>query len=159
MENKRLLGQIEERSRFKNIVGEAESMRKVFALLNKVINTDATVLLRGETGTGKELIAQAVHYNSNRKKQEFVAQNCAALPETLLESELFGYVKGAFSGANADKTGLIELADGGTLFLDEIGDMPIGLQAVARPAGERDTSTRQHKNPQGQYQGGSRHPL
>ena len=104
-------------------------MRKVFALLKKVINTDATVLLRGETGTGKELIAQAVHYNSNRKKQEFVAQNCAALPETLLESELFGYVKGAFSGANADKTGLIELADGGTLFLDEIGDMPIGLQA------------------------------
>jgi len=129
MENKRLLGQIEERSRFTNIVGEAESMRKVFALLKKVLNTDATVLLRGETGTGKELIAQAVHFNSNRKKREFVAQNCAALPETLLESELFGYVKGAFSGANADKAGLIELADGGTLFLDEIGDMPIGLQA------------------------------
>ena len=129
LENKRLLGKIEERTRFTNIVGEAESMRRVFALLKKVIDTDATVFLRGETGTGKELIAQAVHYNSNRRKREFVAQNCAALPEGLLESELFGYVKGAFSGANADKIGLIELADGGTLFLDEIGDMPIGLQA------------------------------
>lgn len=129
MENKRLLGEIEERSRFTNIVGEAESMKRVFGLLRKVIDTDATVFLRGETGTGKELIAQAVHYNSNRRKREFVAQNCAALPEGLLESELFGYVKGAFSGASADKTGLIELADGGTLFLDEIGDMPIGLQA------------------------------
>jgi sigma-54-dependent transcriptional regulator len=129
MENKRLLGQIEERSRFTNIVGDAESMRRVFALLKKVLDTDATVFLRGETGTGKELIAQAAHFNSNRRKREFVAQNCAALPEGLLESELFGYAKGAFSGANADKTGLIEFADGGTLFLDEIGDMPIGVQA------------------------------
>ena len=122
-------GQIEERSRFANIVGKAESMRRVYALLKKVLDTDATVFLRGETGTGKELIARAVHFNGRRKKREFVAQNCAALPEGLLESELFGYAKGAFSGANADKTGLIEFADGGTLFLDEIGDMPMGLQA------------------------------
>ncbi len=129
MENKRLLGRIEERSRFSNIVGEAPSMRRVFELLKKVLDTDATVFLHGETGTGKELIAQAVHFNGKRKKKEFVAQNCAALPEALLESELFGYVKGAFSGANTDKIGLFEFADGGTLFLDEIGDMPIGLQA------------------------------
>ncbi len=129
MENKRLLGQVEVRAQFANIVGEAQSMQAVFGLLKKVIDTDATVFLRGETGTGKELIAQAVHYNGKRRKQEFVAQNCAALPEALLESELFGYVKGAFSGANTDKTGLFEFADGGTLFLDEIGDMPIGLQA------------------------------
>ena len=129
MENKRLLGQVEERAQFANIIGEAQSMRTVFSLLKKVIDTDATVFLRGETGTGKELIAQAVHYNGRRRKKEFVAQNCAALPEALLESELFGYVKGAFTGANADRTGLFEFADGGTLFLDEIGDMPIGLQA------------------------------
>ena len=128
MENKRLLGQIEERSRFTNIVGKSEAMRRVFDLLKKVLDTDATVLLRGETGTGKELIAQAIHFNSRRKKREFVAQNCAAVPEGLLESELFGYVKGAFSGAAGDKVGLIEFADGGTLFLDEIGDMPIDLQ-------------------------------
>jgi sigma-54-dependent transcriptional regulator len=129
MENRRLLEKIEAQTRFTDIIGEAPSMQKVFALLKKVINTQATVLLLGETGTGKELIAQAVHTNSPRKKMDFIAQNCAALPEGLLESELFGYVKGAFSGAAGDKKGLIELAHGGTLFLDEIGDMPIGLQA------------------------------
>ena len=129
MENARLLTKIEEQSRFTNIIGESPAMQRVFELMKKVVDSHATVLLLGETGTGKELFAQAVHGNSPRKKHEFIAQNCAALPESLLESELFGYVKGAFSGATSDKKGLIELAHGGTLFLDEIGDMPIGLQA------------------------------
>ncbi len=128
-ENRRLRDRIEDQYRFSNIVGSAKSMTQVFELMGKVLDTNATVLLGGETGTGKELIARAIHYNSRRKTKEFVAQNCAALPETLLESELFGYKAGAFSGAKADKKGLIQMAHGGTLFLDEIGDMPINLQA------------------------------
>jgi sigma-54-dependent transcriptional regulator len=129
LENRRLLTRIIEQSRFTNIIGESPAMQKVFSLMKKVVDSQATVLLLGETGTGKELFARAVHSTSPRQNCEFIAQNCAALPENLLESELFGYVKGAFSGANSDKKGLIELAHGGTLFLDEIGDMPIGLQA------------------------------
>jgi sigma-54 dependent transcriptional regulator len=129
MENERLMTKIKEQSRSTDIIGESHAMQKVFSLMKKVVDSQATVLLLGETGTGKELFANAVHNNSPRNKCEFIAQNCAALPESLLESELFGYVKGAFSGANGDKKGLIELAHGGTLFLDEIGDMPIGLQA------------------------------
>jgi sigma-54-dependent transcriptional regulator len=128
-ENRKLRDTIEHQYRFANIVGTAKSMAQVFDLMAKVLDTDATVLLGGETGTGKELIARAIHYNSRRKSKEFVAQNCAALPETLLESELFGFKSGAFSGAKSDKKGLIELAHGGTLFLDEIGDMPLNLQA------------------------------
>ncbi|MDH5228712.1 MAG: sigma 54-interacting transcriptional regulator [Gammaproteobacteria bacterium] len=128
-ENKRLREKIEGSFDFSQIVGDGSAMQSVFNLMRKVVNSDATVLVRGETGTGKELIAQAIHFNSHRKTKEFVAQNCAALPENLLESELFGYKKGAFSGANTDKKGLFELADGGTLFLDEIGDMPLSLQA------------------------------
>ena len=128
-ENRKLRDKIEHQYRFANIVGTARSMAQVFDLMGKVLDTDATVLLGGETGTGKELIARAIHYNSRRKTKEFVAQNCAALPETLLESELFGYKAGAFSGAKSDKKGLIQLAHGGTLFLDEIGDMPLNLQA------------------------------
>jgi len=98
-------------------------------LLEKVIDSDATVLVQGETGTGKEMIAQTLHYNSKRKDKQFIAQNCAALPENLLESELFGYKKGAFSGADKDKKGLIELAHGGTLFLDEVGELPPAMQS------------------------------
>ncbi len=128
-ENRRLRDRIESQYRFANIVGKAHSMAQVFELMEKVIDTNATVLLGGETGTGKELVAHAIHFNGRRKSKEFVAQNCAALPEGLLESELFGYRAGAFSGAKTSKKGLIELAHGGTLFLDEIGDMPIGLQA------------------------------
>ena len=128
-ENRKLRDKIEHQYRFANIVGTARSMAQVFDRMGKVLDTDATVLLGGETGTGKELIARAIHYNSRRKTKEFVAQNCAALPETLLESELFGYKAGAFSGAKSDKKGLIQLAHGGTLFLDEIGDMPLNLQA------------------------------
>lgn len=114
---------------FSDIIGDSKSMKLVFDLMAKVINSSATVLVTGETGTGKELVAKSIHFNGVRKTQQFVAQNCATLPENLLEGELFGYKKGAFSGAMSDKKGLIEHANGGTLFLDEIGDMPIGLQA------------------------------
>lgn len=128
-ENRRLRAKIVSRYDFSKIIGHGAAMKKVFSLLEKVLASPATVLIRGETGTGKELFAQTVHFNSPRRSSEFVAQNCAALPDNLLESELFGYKKGAFSGAMQDKKGLIELANGGTLFLDEIGDMPLGLQA------------------------------
>ncbi len=111
------------------IIGESAPMRRLFEQLRKVVNTRVTVLVEGETGTGKELIASAVHYWSERRERLFVAQNCAAMPENLLESELFGHKKGAFTGATEDKKGLFELADGGTLFLDEVGEMPLNLQA------------------------------
>jgi Nif-specific regulatory protein len=104
-------------------------MKRLFEQLRRVVNTRVTVLIEGETGTGKELIASAVHYWSERSEKLFVAQNCAALPENLLESELFGHKKGSFTGATDDKKGLFELADGGTLFLDEVGEMPLSLQA------------------------------
>ncbi len=119
----------EERRRFDGIIGESKAMQEVFEHLRKVVDTRVTVLIEGETGTGKELVASAVHYWSNRRDKLFVAQNCAAMPENLLESELFGHKKGAFTGATDDKKGLFELADGGTLFLDEVGEMPVSLQA------------------------------
>jgi transcriptional regulator with GAF, ATPase, and Fis domain len=115
--------------RFDNIIGEANSMKEIFRALERVIDTRATVCIYGETGTGKELIASAIHHQGRRREKMFVAQNCAALPENLLESELFGHKKGAFTGADHDKKGLFEIADGGTLFLDEIGEMPLSLQA------------------------------
>jgi len=113
---------------FQNIIGQSKAMQEVFRLMRKIIPTDTTILLLGETGTGKELIARAIHYNGPRKDKLFVAQNCAALPDTLLESELFGHVKGAFTGAITEKKGLFEIADGGTIFLDEIGDTSPALQ-------------------------------
>jgi Nif-specific regulatory protein len=119
----------EENLRFDSIVGESPAMARIFTQLRKVVDTRATVCIEGETGTGKELIATAIHYQSNRRDKMFVAQNCAALPENLLESELFGHKKGAFTSADTDKKGLFEIADGGTLFLDEIGEMPLSLQA------------------------------
>lgn len=128
-ENKQLRQQISATTQFSDIIGDSKPMHVVYDLMQKVVNTAATVLLTGETGTGKELIAQSIHFNSPRKGNNFVAQNCAALPENLLEGELFGYKKGAFSGADEDKKGLIEYANGGTLFLDEIGDMSLSLQA------------------------------
>ena len=115
--------------KFDGIIGDSKEMRALFEKMAKVVDTRVSVLIEGETGTGKELVASAVHYQSRRKDRLFIAQNCAALPETLLESELFGHKKGAFTGAVEDKKGLFELADGGTLFLDEIGEMPLGLQA------------------------------
>lgn len=112
-----------------SIIGESPAMRRLFDLLAKIVGSDVTVLIRGETGTGKELVARTIHGNGPRREGAFIAQNCAAVPEGLLESELFGYRKGAFTGAVADKKGLFERADGGTLFLDEIGDLSLELQA------------------------------
>jgi DNA-binding NtrC family response regulator len=111
------------------MVGNHRSVQRVKALIEKVAPTDSTVLIRGETGTGKELAARAVHDNSRRRDKQFVAVNCGALPENLIESELFGHRKGAFTGADEHRIGLFEVADGGTLFLDEIGELPKSLQA------------------------------
>ncbi len=111
------------------LIGAGAAMRKVVTMIEKVSGTDATVLIRGESGTGKELVARALHLNSGRADRPLVTVNCAALPETLLESELFGHEKGSFTGAVAAKRGLVEVAEGGTLFIDEIGEMTPGLQA------------------------------
>ncbi len=119
----------EQKIKFDNIIGESPAMKSLLSQLERVIDTRATVCIEGETGTGKELIASAIHYQSGRREKVFVAQNCAALPENLLESELFGHKRGAFTSADSDKKGLFEIADGGTLFLDEMGEMPTSLQA------------------------------
>ena len=128
-ENLRLRAELVEQFSFENIIGVSPKMQAVFATLRTVAAADATVLISGETGTGKELIARALHHNSPRRNEPFVTVNCAAIPETLLESELFGHVKGAFTGAIHDKKGKFELADGGTIFLDEIGELGGALQA------------------------------
>jgi transcriptional regulator with GAF, ATPase, and Fis domain len=128
-ENQFLRGRERSRAGEMRIVGESRRMEQVLAQLGKVIDTRVTVLVEGETGTGKELFASALHYRSNRRDKLFVAQNCAAFPENLLESELFGHKRGAFTGATDEKKGLFEVADGGTLFLDEVGEMPLALQA------------------------------
>jgi Nif-specific regulatory protein len=127
-ENTHLLEELRERYDFSNIIGTTGPMRQVFEQIGQVAHTNTTVLIRGESGTGKELIAHAIHYNSPRATKPFVKVNCAALPEALIESELFGYEKGAFTDAHALKKGRFELAEGGTLFLDEIGDMNISTQ-------------------------------
>jgi Nif-specific regulatory protein len=119
---------VDGRHKFASIVGQSLCMQQLFTTLEKVARTSVTVLIEGESGTGKELVARAVHLNGPRKNERFVAQNCAALPEQLLESELFGHVRGAFTGAHRDKQGLFEAADGGTFFLDEIADMSPSLQ-------------------------------
>ncbi len=111
------------------IIGSSGPMKALLQQLEKVVNTRVTVLIEGETGVGKELVAASVHYRSNRRDRLFVGQNCAAMPETLLESELFGHKKGSFTGAHEDKKGLFEIADGGTLFLDEVTEMPVSLQS------------------------------
>jgi DNA-binding NtrC family response regulator len=128
-ENIDLKSKINRTYRFENIIGVSGKMQEVFQKIAKVAATDATVLLRGESGTGKELIARAVHYQSKRQSQSMVEINCASIPENLLESELFGHEKGAFTGAYKMKKGKFEIADRGTLFLDEIGDLPLSLQA------------------------------
>ena len=128
-ENSELREALQERHRIEGIIGESGQMQEVLDLVRRVAPSDATVLLRGESGTGKELIAKAIHYASARRKGPLVKVNCAALPETLLESELFGHEKGSFTGAFAMRKGRFEVADGGTLFLDEIGDLPAHLQA------------------------------
>ncbi len=127
-ENTLLRQAVEERYRWGNIIGKSDKMREVFELVEKVSPTKTNVLLSGESGTGKELVAKAVHYNSPRKSKPFIVLNCGAIPENLLESELFGHMKGAFTGAIANKRGLFEAADGGTIFLDEIGELPLPMQ-------------------------------
>ncbi len=128
-ENRELRERLKERYRLEGIVAESGAMQEVLSLVYRVAGSTATVLIRGESGTGKELIAQAIHYHSPRAKGPFIKVNCAALPETLLESELFGHVKGAFTGAIQDKAGRFEAAHGGTIFLDEIGDISPAIQA------------------------------
>jgi len=128
-QNVELKRQFNERFGFEGILGRSAEMLRVFDVLSRVAPTDVTVLVLGESGTGKELIARAIHTNSRRSEGNFVAVNCAALTEGLIESELFGHVKGAFTGAISEKEGRIAYADGGTLFLDEVGDMPLSTQA------------------------------
>ncbi len=127
-ENVRLQAQLEQRFRPANIIGNSPAMQKVYDLIGQVCKTSTTVLIRGQSGTGKELVAQAIHYNSLRAKKAFIRVNCAALPETIIESELFGHEKGAFTGAVAQRKGRFELASGGTIFLDEVGDLPAVTQ-------------------------------
>jgi two-component system NtrC family response regulator len=128
-ENVRLRGEAKVRYGFASIVGKNASMQEIYQLIEKVAPTTASVLITGESGTGKELVARAIHISSPREKAPFISVNCAALPETLLESELFGHERGAFTGATSLRKGRFELADTGTLFLDEIGDIPLSLQA------------------------------
>ena len=129
VENRNLRAQLQTTFRFESLLGRSPAMTRVFELVRKAARSDANILVQGESGTGKELIARAVHANSPRATQPFVPVDCASLPEQLLESELFGHEKGAFTGAIKTKPGLMESASGGTLFLDEIGEMPLGLQA------------------------------
>ncbi|NOY88040.1 MAG: hypothetical protein GXO93_01460 [FCB group bacterium] len=128
-DNLRLKNQLREKASFPNIITKNDAMLDILAQVRQVVNSNISLTIEGETGTGKDVLARAIHYNSNRRDKRFISVNCAALPESLLESELFGYKRGAFTGADRDKSGLFEEADGGTFFLDEIGDMPLSIQA------------------------------
>jgi DNA-binding NtrC family response regulator len=127
-ENRELRAELEKKFRFENIIGACEGLKSVLERVGKIAVRDTSTLVTGESGTGKELIAQAIHYNSPRREKRFVAINCGALPENLLESELFGYKKGAFTGATESRCGLLEATNGGTLFLDEVGNLPMNVQ-------------------------------
>ena len=127
-ENEQLKAKLQDRYKFESVIGKSKKMQELFELVESVAASGANILIHGENGTGKELIANAMHYNSNRLKGPFIKINCAALPKDLIESELFGYKKGAFTGAALDKEGLLEMAEGGSLLLDEIGEMPPYLQ-------------------------------
>jgi two-component system, NtrC family, response regulator PilR len=127
-ENIRLKQEIQDRYSFSGLIGKSKKMREIYTLIEKVAASNANILVLGESGTGKELVAKAIHYNSLRKDKPFVPVNCGAIPENLMESELFGHKKGSFTGAISDRPGLFEQAEGGTLFLDEIGEVPLQLQ-------------------------------
>ncbi len=127
-ENKYLRQRISSDTGFTNLIGKSDSMKKVFDLISQVAPTNSNVLIQGKSGTGKELVAKAIHFNSKRKEKIFLPINCGAISENLIESELFGHKKGAFTGAADDKQGLFKVADGGTLFLDEIADLPLNMQ-------------------------------
>jgi len=127
-QNRRLRSEIDKRDGLSRIIGKSKSMLELFQMVKKIADTSATVLITGETGTGKELIARSLHFSSGRAGMPFLAVNCSAIPESLLESELFGHVKGSFTGATSDNKGLFRSAGGGTLFLDEIGELPLHLQ-------------------------------
>lgn len=127
-ENTRLKNEVSSRYSFDNIIGKSKPMQEIYDIISKVAPSNATVLIEGESGTGKELFSKSIHFNSQRKNQPLIAVNCSAFAETLLESELFGHEKGAFTGATSLKKGRFELADNGTLFLDEIGELPLALQ-------------------------------
>jgi len=142
--------QVSEDRRFEQIIGNSPALEMVLEQVERVASTDSTVLIQGETGTGKELIARAIHNISSRCGRSFVKLNCAAIPLDLLESELFGHEKGAFTGAIAQKVGRFEMADKGTLFLDEVGDIPLALQpkllrVLQEQEFERLGSTRTHQ--------------
>jgi two-component system, NtrC family, response regulator AtoC len=147
-ENEHLRDELDQKFRFDNIIGSSDPMRRIFTTVGKIAPYKTTVLLTGESGTGKELLARAIHRNSDRVERPFVPVNCSAIPENLLESELFGHARGAFTGAHKAKKGLFGEADGGTLFLDEMGEMPLPLQVKllrvlesdeVRPVGESQT--------------------
>ncbi|MBT1071721.1 sigma-54-dependent transcriptional regulator [Pelotalea chapellei] len=127
-ENRELRKELQGKFHFDNIIGASDALKNILGKVEKVAVRDTSVLITGESGSGKEIIAQAIHYNSPRHEKKFVAINCGALPETLLESELFGFKKGAFTGAKESRHGLLEAADGGTLFLDEVGNLPMNVQ-------------------------------
>ncbi|MFC1713266.1 sigma-54-dependent transcriptional regulator [Candidatus Poribacteria bacterium] len=129
LENQWLRQELQQKYDFHNIIGKSKPMQEIYGLLEKVAPTDSNVLITGESGSGKELVAKAIHYNSQRKNGRFVPVECSSIPDDLLESELFGHAKGAFTSALRDKDGLFKMAEGGTLFLDEIGDLPPNLQA------------------------------
>ena len=127
-ENRFLRRELRDKYRFENIIGKSDTIEQVFRMMEKVARTDSSVLITGESGTGKELVARAIHFTSERGNGRFLPINCGALPENLLESELFGYKRGAFTGASQDKVGLLKAADKGTVLFDEIGEMPLALQ-------------------------------
>ena len=128
VENRILRQEVQRNYDYENFVGKSEAMKNIFNIIQTVADSESTVLISGNSGTGKELVARALHFNSRRKGKPFIAVNCGAISENLIESELFGHKKGAFTGAITDKEGLVKAADGGTLFLDEISDMPLLLQ-------------------------------
>ena len=139
IENRRLQGEVEERYHFDNIIGKSKEMREIYAIIRQIAEKNSTVLIHGESGTGKELVARAIHYNSPRKNKPFVAVNCAAIPETLIESELFGHERGAFTDAQSRRIGHFEMAHQGTLFLDEISELSLPTQAkILRSLQERE---------------------